>query len=174
MTAYEVALLLAWAAIVLLTLGFSSLVGRLRILESRQGVGSPLVATSRLLGESLPRVGGLNLINGKAHLLFVDKGCATCHEVIPTFNTMAASDLDENRFWVLVSATDLGWIVEQSGATVVQKVSDQRELWDQLKIPVTPFGIVVHSGRIVATQPVGSLQALRRMFNGTDHEIEIK
>jgi len=47
--------------------------------------------------------------------------------------------------------------VAPNGETVVKIHGDQTEIFDELKIPVTPFAVGVRDGRVAAAGPIGSV-----------------
>lgn len=92
-TEWKVAIIVLWIGLVLLYFITLSIVRQVGILLLRVGPRSPLVLSSGpTIGKVAPTIPGLFLTNDKnGHqtvLLFVSKGCPSCHQILQAANSV--------------------------------------------------------------------------------------
>ncbi|MEU7653989.1 hypothetical protein AB0C50_07610 [Micromonospora taraxaci] len=142
------ALVAAWAAIVLLFLGYSALLGQIRELKSGQPTGG---------GVSHPELAAPSAVS-RTVALVVGSGCATCAEVLPAWLTLAPQLADAGHRPVLLSIDNsTGWA--EHGAETFMLGS---ELSAPLLLAYQPALLLFdESGAIVSAEPVGSALGLQ-------------
>ncbi|MFG2002984.1 hypothetical protein ACGFNU_27875 [Spirillospora sp. NPDC048911] len=144
------ALLLSWAAIVLLALVVAGLVRQVHALNQGPRAGeSPLGLAPGTRAPGFDRLGpGL--------LLFLDVDCGVCAEVLD-----AAGTLGRPVHAIFAHAAPAA-----PGVTVLANERDG--LFDDYAVPATPFAVLVDArGRVRAAEPVGSTEALRELLGDT-------
>lgn len=89
------ALLLSWVAIITLGFALAGVLQRVHRVELMLTPGRATMASTdaaSLIGGPAPRVPGLHLDDGRgAVLLFADRACRTCLQVLPTATSAAAA-----------------------------------------------------------------------------------
>jgi len=149
------ALILAWVAILILTLAMAGLLRQVRTLSSNR-------TPQRQLGPSIgteapplhpgdePRPGVPTVA------LFLDPGCESCDRSLDQADKLAATTLGRLRFVAVFSAAANGHRPRR-----VELVEHGAEAFSRYRIPLTPFGVVVDGERrIVRAAPLGSDAAL--------------
>ncbi|MFG1952051.1 hypothetical protein [Micromonospora sp. NPDC048830] len=158
------ALILSWIAILLLALVVSGLVRQVHALSSGavqrrpESVGlrpgSPAPGLARLV----PAPSAVPLV-----LLFLDRECGTCAEVLAE----AAGQVDPARLEFRVLYRDDP--PAHAAGLPVTVLGGQGELFERYDVLVTPFATVVdRAGRVLRAEPLGSRAALRRLLDGLD------
>ncbi|GAA2414679.1 hypothetical protein GCM10010191_25890 [Actinomadura vinacea] len=149
------AILLSWAAILLLSLVVAGLVRQVHALSGGAGPARREMLGPRP-GSSAPEFDRL----GPGLLLFLDRECGVCAEVLDSVVPDAAG-----RVSAIFSgpAPDGVGGTSWTGGTVL---TDERDgLFVSYGVPATPFAVVVDaSGRVRAAEPVGSPEALRELM----------
>ncbi|MQY08141.1 hypothetical protein [Actinomadura macrotermitis] len=142
------ALLLSWVAILLLALVVAGLVRQVHALAQ----GAPRQAElGPPPGSAAPAFDRL----GPGLLLFLDRDCGVCGEVLD-----AAGDLGRPLRAIFSGPAPTGL---PPGVTVL--AGEGEGLFTEYKVPATPFAVVVdEGGRIRASEPVGSTDALRGLL----------
>lgn len=126
------ALLVSWAAILLLAFALAGVLARVHRLE--QALAGP-EARPTPVGGPLPLPG---VDEGPVLLLFVDDGCASCEQ--------AAAELAE---------------LEERGVARIHWRADEPAAFAALSVTATPFAVVADRDlRVVASLPVGSSDRL--------------
>ncbi|WP_030166812.1 hypothetical protein [Spirillospora albida] len=140
------ALLLSWAAILLLSLVVAGLVRQVAALT--RGAPAPS-ALGPAPGTPAPAFDRL----GPGLLLFLDRDCGVCTDVLA-----AAESLDRPVQVAFAGAP----AVTSPGLTVH---ADERDgLFTAYDVPATPFAVLIDTGgRVRAAEPVGSPDALRAL-----------
>lgn len=158
------ALILSWVAILLLALVVSGLVRQVHALSSGlvprrpEPVGLPPGAPAPGLDRLAPQRRPVPLV-----LLFLDRDCGTCAEVLAE----AAGQVGRGglEFRVLYRA---GAPTSAAGGPL-PVLDGQAELFDRYDAVATPFATVVDpAGRVRHAAPVGSPAALRRLLDELD------
>ncbi|MUN36077.1 hypothetical protein [Actinomadura litoris] len=147
MSFQDSALLLSWAAILLLALVVAGLVRRVHALGGgARGPG----ALGPAAGARAPAFDRL----GPGLLLFLDRDCGACADVLA-----AAGDLGGPLHAVFAGpAPD----APRVPGTVLTFERDG--LFADYRVPATPFAVLVgEDGRVRASEPVGSPDALREL-----------
>ena len=157
------ALIVTWAALLLLALVVSGLVRQVHALTSggvrradRLGLrpGSP-APNADLLGVRPPAV-----------LLFLSEDCHTCADVLDE-----AGRLDDGNGPEL-HALYAGTAPPGSEAQPIAVHGWQAELFERYDAVVTPFAVVVgHDGRVVRSEPLGSPEALRGLLSRLEGQV---
>ena len=135
MTTSNAALVLAWIAIVLLTLATAGLLRRVEQLSSR-GNASAEPVTEPLLGLQLPLAQHLSEFadgRGEVLLLFASTSCATCQTAV---DGIVAADPADSRIGVAVRESTLGPLEVPS--QWLHRTSAQ-SLFRIMRIPATPY-----------------------------------
>lgn len=153
MTTTTAAVVLAWIAIVLLTLATAGLVRRTEQLSSRNAHIEP---NQPVQGLQLPMSSYLGAFEGghsEILLLFVSPSCTSCQTAI---ETIAEVNLDNYRVGVVTRESDTGSLLMPNGW--VQLTSAVR-LFQILHIPATPYLVRLGPDGLIidATTMVGSL-----------------
>jgi len=122
------ALVVSWAAILLLAFAVAGVLARVHRLE--QALAGPAVLPTPV-GGPLPLAG---VDHGPVLLLFVDDGCASCEQ--------AAADVAE---------------LEARGRARIHWRTDEPDSFAALEVTATPHAVVADADlRVVASLPVGS------------------
>ena len=146
------ALVLSWAALLLLGLAMSGLVRQVRLLTETvfQG-GNPY---SYLVGK-IARVEPLRPSAGSRALLFVSAECEVCTDRLKRLDSIAATQPDVD-FAAVFSGPLNGFRTD-----LFDLVPEQKSLFDELKIPITPFGVLTDAQGVISfAAPIGSDEAL--------------
>lgn len=154
------ALILSWIAILLLALVVSGLVRQVHALSNgvaqrrpervglRPGSSAPGFARLAPVPPTVPLV-----------LLFLDRDCGTCAEVLAEAAGQADRVGVEFRMLYRDSAPP------QAGLPVTV-LGGQAELFERYDALVTPFATVVDpTGRVLRAEPLGSRAAMRRLLD---------
>jgi len=150
MTFQSTALLLAWLAIALLGLALSGLLRQVHSLRTdpmplEVSVSSNQIARLPSVPELIPQNAGLTVA------LFSDPGCASCSRLLPVFDSIAADSRDA-EFTILFAGAGNGVQSDR-----IRLLRDQQQLFEKLRIPVTPFVVAVDAeGTVRGSSPVGS------------------
>jgi thiol-disulfide isomerase/thioredoxin len=149
------ALTLSWLAIALLALAMAGLLRQVReIGASLQGGG---LRTDALGDDFVPEIDDLVPPGKDAVVLFVDSDCEGCREVLPTLGKIASSTSADLGFAAIFAGQQQD--VEIPGPVAVR--TGGGSLFGRLKIPLTPFAVVVDDQRkIVQAAPIGSPELL--------------
>lgn len=168
MTFTTAALLLAWAAILTLTLAVAGLLGQVRSLR-REATSGLRVRLGPAVGEAAPPLAIPSVqVPRPALVLFADQNCEVCTEVIPAFATRNGRDgaTDEDVTKVIVFPGDAS---ETAGEHASQysaiTLTNQRDAFEAWNIRATPYCVFIDdSGRVLAAGPVGSRESLNRFM----------
>jgi hypothetical protein len=155
MTFTIAALLVAWSAILILTMALAGVLRQLRTLAAT-GTLTPRVSVGPPLGAAAPPLPAAESLPKPLVLLFADRDCPGCAEVVPAFANGFAPGTSK---LVIYS----GEATEPVGVPVLADQEAAFKLWN---IPVTPFCVVVDGrGRVAAAGPVGSRNMLDQLGN---------
>ncbi|MBW8482181.1 hypothetical protein [Actinomadura parmotrematis] len=143
------ALLLSWVAIALLALVVAGLVRQVHALTD----GAPRrTALGPEPGAAAPGFDRL----GPGLLLFLDRDCGVCGEVLD-----AADGLGRPLHAVFSGPAADGLAPE-----ITVLAGEGEGLFTDYRVPATPFAVLVDGhGRVTASEPVGSAEALRELLN---------
>ena len=148
------ALVLAWVAIAVLAFAMAGLLRQVVLLrEALMAVhGGGL---GPVIGRPAPVLPGIDYSGKTTVLLFADDECESCQSILGALST-AADDLGAADVVVLFRVGANGHPVTPDRVFV-----NQSELFDQLGVNVTPFGVMVDGdARIAAAEPIGSVAML--------------
>jgi len=141
------ALVLAWAAIVLLTLGYAGLVAQIRELQSRSVAQAPSVYPD--LAAPSP--------DTRTVVLLLSTSCDTCAEVFHDWLELARQ-LTAAGHRAAVVSVDGSRVWAQRGATDVLLAAD---LSAPLLVAYQPAVLLFdHRGAVVSAEPIGSAAGL--------------
>jgi len=139
-------LLITWAVLLVLALAVAGTIRQLRMLAAT-GSPSPRLAVGPAVGAPPPPIVELDPLPRPAALLFADHGCAGCAEVVPAF----ANGFADGATKVVLYAD------EAADGIPLATLAHQRKAFDDWRIPVTPYCVVIdEAGRVAAAGPVGS------------------
>lgn len=156
------ALIVTWAALLLLALVVSGLVRQVHALSA--GGARRAERLGLRPGSPAPNVDLLG-IRPPAVLLFLSEDCQTCAGVLDEAERLGG---DGPRLHVLYA----GGVPPGSDVQSIAVHGWQAELFERYDAIVTPFAVVVsHDGRIVRSEPLGSRQALRGLLSRLDGQV---
>jgi hypothetical protein len=160
------AIILAWAAIFLLTLALAGVIRQLRALQAAP-VTQATRMRSQLEGRELPlaQVGATDLRDFEV-LLFLSARCETCQEAIDWANETA---LGGHGLVVALLFEGRASAGAKYAGTVVE---DAHAVFRAFGVPVTPFGVLIDDGRVVAASPLGSRDRWDSLLKGTPRDRE--
>lgn len=146
-------LLLSWAAIALLGLALSGILRQIHLLRS--AITMPDSATlPAAFAEVVERPPAPELAPTHSTLtvaLFSNPDCSSCSHLLPVFEELAEQS-DVVEFAVVFPGEGNGLRSRR-----VRMLQNQRHLFEALRIPVTPFALVVDAnGSSLESSPVGS------------------
>ena len=162
MSLMATALVLAWVAIVLLTLAVAGLMRQVHLLlTERAADGAPASMQP-------PRTLPADLVaGGDGLVLFASTACVACSEIMPA---LVAYHRDGRGSCTVVTAAErhADW---PDALTYRENAAD---LFEQFGVVATPHALKVVGGTVVDAAPVGSVAALRRLAgdgadDSTDH-----
>lgn len=155
------ALIVTWAALLLLALVVSGLVRQVHQLSS-----GGARRTDRLgprPGSPAAGLAGLG-VQAPAVLLFLSEDCHTCAGVLEEAGRIGFAGQVVGLYGGAVPAV--------AGASGVAVHGEQAELFERYDAVVTPFAVVVgHDGRIERSEPIGSPAALRALLNRLEDQV---
>lgn len=155
------ALIVTWAALLLLALVVSGLVRQVHQLSSGQ-----VRRTDRLgprPGSQAPGLAHLG-VRAPAVLLFLSEDCHTCAGVL--------EEAAQLGYTGQVAGLYGGAVPAAAGASGVPVHGGQAELFERYDAVVTPFAVVVgRDGRIERSEPIGSPAALRALLNRLEDQV---
>lgn len=159
------AILLAWVAIVLLGLALAGLLRQVHYLR-RPGPATEASLAPRA-GEIVSALVSELSSSRRSVLFFAHSDCVSCERVFPTFRELAGRFRELS--WKVIYE---GKYTLQDGSDEFEILSDRGDLFEALRVPVTPYGIVVsEAGAILAAGPVGSGALLEALVDrGRDKE----
>jgi hypothetical protein len=147
------ALIVTWAALLLLALVVSGLVRQVHALSS----GAPAGRVGLAPGSPAPAVERLG-VRPPAVLLFLSEECRTCADVL---DHAARS----KRNGVSLHALYAGQVPAAASGLPLPVHGDQAELFATYDAIATPFAVVIDdAGRVARSEPLGSRDALRRLL----------
>jgi hypothetical protein len=158
-------LLVTWLAIVLLALGLSGLLRQVHQISKTLRQGLP--STGPPIGLAAPRLTDDDLTGSWSEpslLLFADKNCTACAQVLPVFAALAQDSQDGLRFVSVFAGSrppmDLdGLVVLDHAAGAFQRFG----------VNITPFAVFVgREGRVRAAAPAGSPERLKQFVSGIE------
>lgn len=146
------ALVLAWAAIVILSFAYAGLLRTVRVLLLKQLPASIKLGPS--IGFQIPvslaeKLDTPDRVNPRL-ILFVNSSCDACHRILPEIDHRLSPDQ-----WAIVAGNRMD--AEDRLAYRVTTVDGQGGVFKELRIPVTPFALVIDSSNsILDAAPLGS------------------
>jgi hypothetical protein len=150
------ALIVTWAALLLLALVVSGLVRQVHALSS--GGARRADRLGLRPGSPAPNVDQLG-IRPPAVLLFLSEDCHTCTNVLDEAGRLDGNGLELHALYV-------GSVPPGSDVQPIAVHGWQAELFERYDAIVMPFAVVVgHDGRVVGSEPLGSPQALRSLLS---------
>jgi thiol-disulfide isomerase/thioredoxin len=157
------AILATWIAIGLLGLALAGVVRQVRYLSS-----APSITHMGLLsgiGRPAPR------LTGEAHdwavgkprvVLFASSKCPACDQRIADLAAVAQANPNGVQFAAIYRGSDTG----EARASEIRMFADQDQAFDELKVTLTPFGLVIDGeGVIKEAIPIGSESAIRHLVS---------
>jgi len=156
------ALVLAWVAIILLTLSVAGLMRQVHLLlTERAAEGAPAPAYP-----GVPTVpADLIAAGGERIVLFASTTCVACTEVMPVLLDACRGD-DRSCLVVTSSTRHPEW---PDGLTYRENAAD---LFERFGIVATPHALRIVDTTVVASAPVGSVAALRALIDGDRHHAD--
>jgi hypothetical protein len=153
MSLMATALVLAWAAIVLLTLAVAGLMRQVHLLLTERTDGAPAARApaARALPADLVGPGGDGLV------LFASTSCVACSDVMPALVAYRAGGRRSCTV-VTAGARHPGWPDELAYR------EHAADLFEQFEVVATPHALKVAGGSVVDAAPVGSVDALQRLI----------
>lgn len=154
-------LLLTWVAILLLAFVVSGLLRRMHFLSSG---GVPRESPGPAPGTTAPDFRRFAPGSPKTTvLLFLDRDCASCQEVTAETRALLGEPGMRLAFVALFSGP-----AHQDPDSAIKVFADEAATFDRYQIPVVPFAVLVDpAGRVQASEPVGSAEALRTLLDET-------
>lgn len=153
------ALVLAWLAILVLTLAMSGLLRQVRILSAAQD--GTLASAGPAVGQLVPaRLGPSEML-----LVFMDHDCPSCARLKPELAAIA----DAAGVPAAVVFRD---DAAEDGIPGAAVFSNEASTFQQLRIPATPFAILASSGEVKRSAAVGSSGRLREFLGVQQEEVE--
>jgi hypothetical protein len=154
------ALILAWAAILLLALAMSGLLRQVHALSTgrgpRQAAGPPVGSPAPPLGPGDQERPDLATV-----ALFVDTSCDVCTQSLRVAEELAATGAGQVRFLAVFPADADGFRQQR-----VEVIEHAQEAFEQYRIPLTPFGVVIGGdGRVERTSALGSEALVRQLVD---------
>lgn len=148
------ALLVTWVAIVLLGLVVAGLIRQVHAL--RRGPRTPEMGLDH--GMPAPQFARLAPVTGRPTLLlFLSNDCGSCDDVLHEALGLAADHPVRAIF-----RTEATEVKAPPGMLIF---AGERELFDEYKVPATPFAVLAdENGRVEAAVPVGSVRGLRDLL----------
>jgi hypothetical protein len=152
------ALLVTWVAILLLAFVVAGLVRQVHGLTSGRPRAAPLGLP---VGAAAPGLTDIAPVGRPTVVLFLEESCSTCTEVLHEMVTFRQSHrAASGARTVAVFRGDAPAMDRNDREAPV--LTSRDDLFDQYRIPVTPFVVVVdEEGRIRVSEPIGSAVALR-------------
>lgn len=161
------ALVLAWVAILVLALALSGLIRQVRAMSLRPRMVS--LPSENTVGTTLSFNGSL-ISNGETSttvLMFVTAGCKTCDARLGDLEK--AADIESQNISI---AAVFPHAANGTRRTRIKVLEHQEHVFDQMRIPVTPFGVVLSKDGVVThAAPVGSSEALGQLLQAARGEI---
>jgi len=161
------ALVVTWAALLLMALVVSGLVRQVHALSAggahRTGQvgprpGTPAPDLARL--DARPPV----------VLLFLSEDCRTCAAVLAEAERLAPDGRGEPALHALYAGAVPAGPTELTGGVTVH--GRQAELFDRYDAVVTPFAVTVgRDGRVARSEPIGSPAALHALLNRLEDQV---
>lgn len=159
MSALWAAVLLAWAAILLLTLAITGLIRQFRhmaassVTGARVGFGQGL---GHHVSEQVVDREGLR----SSIILFASDDCSACHHIIPTFEELAPTQPDRD-FVVVYPQQAL-----RRGGSRVRVMEKREDLFELFDIPATPFlASIERDGSVGIARTPGSRSTLSQLVS---------
>lgn len=162
MSLMATALVLAWVAIVLLTLSVAGLMRQVHMLLTERSAEADAARTTAR-SPALPA--GLVTEGADGVLLFASTSCVACSEVMPTLVEYCTGG-DRSCTVITAAARHPAW-----PDTLVYR-ENAADLFERFAVVATPHALRIVDGAIVGSAPVGSAEALRRLLDGPRHELE--
>lgn len=151
------ALLLSWVAIAILSFAVSGLIRQVRYLSAGSQAPTPRrlgPPTGAELSKLVPQLG---LHADDALLVFADADCEMCEALIDELKSIRRSPGGRVHVLYRDAAT------KSNGNADLDIRGQQIKAFEALSIPVTPFGVVIKSGKVDVATPLGSVEQLRHI-----------
>ncbi len=140
MTFTTSALIMSWAAIILLGFALAGVLGRVHRLEAELAGPAPLATP---VGRRLPLP---DIEHGPVLAVFVDRGCGSCEQ----------------------AADGVADLVDRGLARVYWR-DEEPEVFGIVDVPISPFAVVADADlKVVTAQPVGSAKRLAEAIAALD------
>jgi hypothetical protein len=156
------AMVLAWVAIILLTLSVAGLMRQVHLLlteRAADGSAAPADLGARMLPVDLMAPGAERIV------LFASMSCVACSEVMPVMVEYCRGG--GTSCTVVTSAQrHPDWPDE-----LVYR-ENAADLFERFDIAATPHALRIVDATVVASAPVGSIAALRELLHGHRHHAD--
>lgn len=153
------ALMLAWIAITLLAFAVAGILRQLALIRAGRPSDMPLgppLGSQVSIGNGI----ALRFPDKSAVLLFADTSCAGCEQLMPRLSEFSRSE--QGLEFVALFRTES--LALDSGH--LQVLEHQSKTFEELHIPVTPFGVTLSSsGAVVDAAPLGSISRLEQFVS---------
>jgi hypothetical protein len=156
------ALILAWAAILVLAFAMAGLLRQVRALSAGSATPLPLGPPIGSVAPSLHSSGQTDW-QGTTVALFLDESCQSCDRALRLAEDLAATNGERIR---LVAVFPTG--MNGHRPRRVEVVEDAGEAFARFRVPMTPYGVVIGGdGRIEHAAPLGAEQGLAELVERT-------
>jgi len=147
------ALILAWAAIVILTFALAGLLRQVRLLRTAALGRASTAAVGPELGSLAPELASTDSITAA---LFLEENCPMCDLVrLRLPRLLAATKQDVRPLFIYPNTLST---VAQPDESVLR---DRPELFEKFGVRATPHAVIIDTkSRVLLSQPIGSLEAL--------------
>ena len=161
MTFTTAALIVTWAAILLLALGLAGIVRQLDVLTAAQRYRPS--ATRLPIGLLAPQLDGIAFgsLDRATLLLFVDSGCPACDGLLAAHRQLLSLGRDHD---VEVIPVFRG-VAQEPSADGLRIIAHAGRAFESFHIPAAPFAVLVDRAGVVAgAAPVASVEGLRQFL----------
>jgi hypothetical protein len=146
------AIVLAWAAILLLAFGFAGLLRQVQVMVRRpQAMASPTRSPADLVGFTLPADGALAGLHheGAARTLvvFVSPGCGSCAAALQQVAALPGATTSVSVVSTGGCESTQRLLGDRAGA--VRCLADGRPVMDALGVPATPYLLALGPGGVI-------------------------
>lgn len=155
------ALVLTWAALLLLSLVVAGLVRQVHELQRSRTTSAPRPAGRGRVGAIVPPIDGVDPTRVRV-LLLLDAGCDACASLLDGI----AGTLSEQVITRDIALLYAGDVDPDAIRLGVPLVAGAREVFDAIGATALPYGIAVDpSGRVAAATPIGAVAQLMPLLD---------
>lgn len=159
------ALILAWAAILILSFAMAGLLRQVRYMSGPSPPRRSIALPKDVVAPPLPVTPDGTEWKGPWLALFLDASCRSCERALRQAESQALSLNGELEVLALFRGS-----ADEFRPARVKVVENANDTFDRFQVPFTPFGVVIsQDGRIAGSAPLGSEEALSQLLQET-HE----